>query len=105
MKSWMMMTMSIMLITATYSLACTMDGREGFAPTNRMNIPIDQNKSGITEQEFHRMIDRVLAIYAPIVQDFGAQLNVIRDWENGTVNAFASRYGNIWNVKMFGGLS
>jgi hypothetical protein len=105
MKSWKMIVSSALILGSVHSYACTVDGKEGFAPENKLNIPVSNNKSGITEAQFHNMIDRVAAVYAPIITDMGAKLNVIRDWENGTVNAFASRSGDVWNVKMFGGLA
>ncbi len=104
MKSWMMI-FSVLCVCSINTFACTIDGKDGFAPENKLNIPTSVNKSGITEEQFNSTIDRVSEVYSPIIEGMGATLNVIRAWENGTVNAYASRSGNIWNVKMFGGLA
>lgn len=99
------MILGLLCMGSLHSYACTMDGKEGFAPENTMRIPKSMNKSGITEEQFNSMIDRVEAVYAPIIEEMGGKLNTIRDWDNTTVNAYASRSGTVWNVKMFGGLA
>lgn len=104
MKSRMMVLLMLSFFNVQ-SFACTIDGKEGFAPENKQYIPKSLNFSGITEDQFNEMIDRVSAVYAPIIQGMGATLNAIRDWNNGTVNAYASRSGDVWNVRMFGGLA
>lgn len=104
MKSWMMILV-LLCIFSRQSQACTSDGKEGIAPENKLNIPVGKGLSSVTEVQFHEMIDRVSAVYTPIFQELGATLSVSRNWENGTVNAYASRSGNIWNVSMFGGLA
>lgn len=35
----------------------------------------------------------------------GKTLEVIRKWEDGTVNAYAQQSGDVWKVSMFGGLA
>jgi hypothetical protein len=45
-------------------------------------------------------------IYTSIFKDdYNADLVIERDWEDGTVNAYAQQNGNKWIVKMFGGLA
>jgi hypothetical protein len=102
-----MFAMLIAVSVATNGYTCTEDGTEGIAPENDMFIPanIKGLKTGITEEKFHEVIDKVSAVYAPIISSMGATLNVVRNWEDGTVNAYASRSGNTWNVAMFGGLA
>lgn len=76
-------------------------------PDNDMYIPINtkSTKSQITEKKFNAIMDRMEAIYAPIICERGKTLEVIRKWEDGTVNAYAQQTGDIWKVSMFGGLA
>lgn len=88
------------------AIACTKNGVEGFVPKNDLFIPVgDKDASGITEAQFNAVIDQVEAIYAPIVSTYGGNLKVVRNWTDGTVNAYAEQIGDEWQVQMFGGLA
>lgn len=88
------------------TLACTKNGTEGFVPENNLYISAnDKSANTITETEFNSVIDSVEKIYAPIVATYGGTLNVVRNWTDGTVNAYAEQVGTEWKVSMFGGLA
>ncbi len=77
-----------------------------FLPDN--NLHLEDNKfaaTGITEQQFNNVIDRVIAVYDPIVRQHGGRLNVNRLWNDSTVNASASQWLGTWDVNMYGGLA
>jgi hypothetical protein len=78
---------------------------DGFLPPNSLRISAFENANGMTEASFNAIIDKVAAFYAPVVAQQGAQLVFERKWNDGTVNAFASRNGNQWIVSMYGGLA
>ena len=100
------LALALSLSVATNGYACTEDGREGIVEENNMYISADaKNVGGVTEEQFNAVIDKVEAIYAPVIQQQGATLQVVRNWTDGTVNAYASRSGNTWTVQMFGGLA
>lgn len=88
------------------ALACGPHGDSGFLPENNLYIPVGAKSAfgGITKAQFDGVIDRVEAMYAPTVANMGGNLRVIRNWTDGTVNAYADRDG-AWNVSMFGGLA
>ena len=87
-------------------LACSMDGKGGFLPENDLYIPSSvKSINGITKEEFDKAIDEVEHIYAPIVSSLGGNLQIERNWDDGTVNAYASQSGKTWKVAMFGGLA
>ncbi|MFY7993639.1 MAG: hypothetical protein ACOVP4_10130 [Bacteriovoracaceae bacterium] len=96
---------------ATSSFACSIDGSRkngGFVPENDLRIPVGHNKAirtGLTEEKFNAVIDKVEGIYAPIISSMGARLNVERNWSDATVNAYASQSGKNYKVAMFGGLA
>jgi len=88
------------------SFACTIEGTEGIVPEN--DLWLSPNSKGINamdEATFNAVIDKVEAIYAPVITSLGATLSIARNWTDGTVNAYASRSGDTWNVAMFGGLA
>lgn len=100
--------LSISTVIATPAFTCTMDGKEGIVPDNDLYISADSKSimnSNIDEAKFNEVIDKVFNVYEPIVADMGGELKVIRNWEDGTVNAYAHRQGGTWNVAMFGGLA
>jgi hypothetical protein len=80
---------------------------EGFLPKNNHYIPITlkPRTGGVTQSEFNDVIDQIEAIYGPLIHNYGGTLNVERLWADGTVNASASRMGNTYNIKMYGGLA
>tara|TARA_Y100000768_G_scaffold250488_1_gene190271 strand:- start:4770 stop:5618 length:849 start_codon:yes stop_codon:yes gene_type:complete len=95
------------MLSSMTAMACTVDGSEGFLPENNEWISTTSKSKNMTMDEatFNAVIDKVEAIYEPIISSMGATLNIQRNWEDGTVNAYASRSGDTWNVAMFGGLA
>lgn len=86
--------------------ACTKNGTEGFVPENNLFISAgDKSANTISEAEFNATIDSVEKIYAPIIATYGGELQVVRNWTDGTVNAYAEQEGKVWKVSMFGGLA
>jgi hypothetical protein len=63
------------------------------------------NANGMTEELFNQIIDEVEKYYSPIVSALGGDLYVERNWDDATVNAYASQEGSTWKVAMFGGLA
>jgi hypothetical protein len=99
---------AVMSLLTGHALACSMDGSEGLLPENDMWIPANAKSltnSNIDEAKFNEVIDNVVAVYDSIISGMGGKLNVIRNWEDGTVNAYAHRRNGTWNVAMFGGLA
>lgn len=101
-----MSAMVLGLTLASSALACSQDGKGGFLPENDLFIPANTKSiQGISKEEFDQAIDDVETIYAPIVAGLGGNLKIERNWDDGTVNAYASQTGKTWKVAMFGGLA
>jgi hypothetical protein len=101
-------TLTLLSFFSINSFACTEDGTEGFVPENDLKISANAKSmmnSNIDEAEFNAVIDKVEKVYAPIVEQQGGNLQVIRKWDDGTVNAYAQQSGSTWKVSMFGGLA
>lgn len=108
MTHWKQGLLAVALVATQNSIACTVDGSEGFLPENEMKISVNAKRfGGITEAEFNSVIDKIEGIYAPIIaaEPSGPTLKVIRNWTDGTVNAYAQQTGKEWKVSMFGGLA
>lgn len=77
-----------------------------FAPANDFarfdNIMEDAN---LTEADFTRITDEVIAIYKPIAEAHNATIVSVNEWDDPTVNAFATQTELGWEVHMFGGLA
>ncbi len=106
------MKMGILTIAAAATMtmnpiiACGQNGHDGFLPENDMWIGTNVKLAGgITEAVFNEVLDRVEDIYAPVISARGKNFQVIRNWSDGTVNAYAQQSGNTWKVSMFGGLA
>lgn len=100
------MTMVLGLSIAGSGFTCSVDGKGGFVPENDLFIPSSvKSVNGITKEEFDQAIDEVITVYEPIISGMGMRLVVDRNWDDGTVNAYASQTGKTWKVAMFGGLA
>lgn len=107
MRNAILVTLLMALAYGPQAQACSADGHGGIAPENNMYIGVSDKNANktIDEKAFNDVLDRVEAIYAPIIAARGKQLEVIRKWSDGTVNAYAQQSGNIWKISMFGGLA
>lgn len=103
----------ILLLSALFALAlsknamsCTEDGKEGILPKNDLKISVNSIRSnGMTEEIFNRVVDETSKLMEPFVTLAGGELQVIKNWHDETVNAYATRSGNYWAINMFGGLA
>jgi hypothetical protein len=105
-NSMKMTAMVLGLTLAGSAFTCTVKGDRGIVPENNLKIPSSVKAiNGITREDFDKAIDDVEHLYAPIVASMGGQLQIDRNWDDGTVNAYASQTGKVWKVAMFGGLA
>lgn len=106
MKSLMQGMLALTMIASIPTIACTVDGKEGFVPKNNLKIFANSALNNrMNEEQFNAVIDKVETIYAPIISNMGATLQVERKWDDPTVNAYAQQFGKSWRVSMFGGLA
>ena len=79
-----------------------------FLPTNERLNPVSNffsEASGISESEFHRVLDLFEQAYAPVIAAKGGRLVVDRLWRNDQVNSRAYLSGDEWHVEMWGGFA
>jgi hypothetical protein len=94
------------LIVSLPSFSCDQHGKTGIVDDNGLWISKDaKSVSTVTEEEFNSILDRIEELYTPIIEEFGATLDVSRNWDDGTVNAYARQIGTTWQISMFGGLA
>lgn len=78
-----------------------------FMPENELGMFDDVNAaSNISQDEFESVLEKIEEYYKPIIKAVhGKDLLVTRDWEDSTVNAYATQYGDTWEIHMYGGLA
>ena len=87
------------LLVSLPSFSCDQDGKTGIVEDNGLWISKDAKSiSTITEEEFNSILDRIEEMYNPIIAEFGATLDVKRNWTDGTVNAYARQLGSTWEI-------
>ena len=80
--------------------------RHSFLPANTLMHQLGAHEnSGITEAQFNAVMDRMQALYGPIVSAHGATLVINRLWTDATVNASAEEQDGHWILNMYGGLA
>ena len=76
-----------------------------------MRIPVftdlksDEERTGITEEEFMTILRETEAIYTPVFEAKGKTFRVNKLWTNDQVNASAQQSGSTWIINMYGGLA
>lgn len=78
-------------------------------PPNDLWISPDVITTGdvtrLTKTEFDWAIKKISDAYVPIVNELGKELVIYSNWEDGTVNAYADRKGDEYQLHLFGGLA
>jgi len=95
---------SMSLINSVF--ACDIHGKTGFMPDNNLYISAnDKASNNMTKERFMEIIQRVEDVYRPVVEARGVKFVVKKNWDDGTVNAYADQQNGVWSVNMFGGLA
>jgi hypothetical protein len=77
-----------------------------FLPPNNLHKDLNQATNNMTRDEFFGVIERVSAVYCPIIEEkYEGSCEFEGDWESDLVNAFAMRYPKRWIINVFGGLA
>lgn len=72
-------------------------------PPNNLAIPIGQKNEGLSEEQYNEVVDKVEAVYRPILEKMGKKLTINRLWENPRVNAGTTKKGNEIIINLYGG--
>ncbi len=107
MRNLVLAALLMVLTYAPQSQACSEHGTSGIAEENTMHIGVNDKNANktIDETAFNSVLDRIEALYTPDFAARGKRLDVVRKWDDGTVNAYAQQSGNTWKITMFGGLA
>ena len=84
---------------------CGPHGITGVSPEESPGVPVDSPTSNVTEEMFNAILDHIEELYTPVVAKAGGKLQVVRKWEDKTVNAYAQQRSGNWIITMFGGLA
>jgi hypothetical protein len=98
--------MKSLIVAIVMAFSLTVSAADTCFPKNSLSYPTSLKSASMTKVEFDESIERVKAVYAPIFKEqYGAELVIENNWEDETVNAYASQSGKTWMVAMFGGLA
>lgn len=93
-------------IPASVALACSSDGKSGIFPENNLYIPASSSAfNSASKDGFFNAVNKMQKVYAPFFEAQGRTFQIIADWDDGTVNAYANQNGTVSEVYMFGGLA
>jgi hypothetical protein len=95
------------------AITLAMVAQVGFAQTHNWvedndlwkedNVRSQRNE--ITQDVFNNIIQKAQELYDPIAQQHEETLTINADWDDSTVNANSSRFGDEATVNMYGGLA
>jgi hypothetical protein len=74
-------------------------------PKNNRYIGVGLTDDGISEADFNKVLDKIVAIYNPIVANHGFKLQFNRLWDDGTVNSDTDTEDDKWVINSYGGLA
>lgn len=72
-------------------------------PENSLAIPESDKSEGLSDLQYHAVIDKVESTYRPIIEAMGIKLTINRLWKNSRVNAGATKKGKEWIINLYGG--
>ena len=77
-----------------------------FLPPNNLHLEDNtEAMSNVTEEQFNKIANDIVAIYKPLAKLHGGTLTTNNNWKDTTVNAYATQNGSSWEINMFGGLA
>ena len=67
--------------------------------------PLNKFDNGYPESQYNHVIDQLIKVYEPIINEQGGELIVLSDWNDGAVNMWAERWGDQYRLEIPGGMS
>jgi len=95
----------IALVAMCFTACGTVESTEKFLPENDLWMEDGFAANDMTEAIFNSTMQTFQRVYGPVVAKRGATLQITGDWNDSTVNAYAEQQGNLWMVRMYGGLA
>lgn len=88
------------VLTTLSTLAVLSQGPQTIVPENNLYIPEGgKGEVTLTETDFNNILDDINAEYP------GEMIHILRDWKDGTVNAYAQIYNEERYIQFFGGFA
>lgn len=75
-------------------------------PAPQLPLRVKNNPDVVSEQDFQKVVQILQKLYSSVVRDrAGAELVIKSDWQEATVNAYATREEGQWVVHVPGGIA
>lgn len=95
------------LLLLFLSLSSTLFGAS-VVPENDLENPalVTKNFGTVSEHDFNKVTGLLYRLYAPAIEaKSGLKFVLVTDWKDATVNAYATRSVDSWNVHINGGIA
>jgi hypothetical protein len=93
-------------VFVVFALLSTQSAFARILPINKLSRFDQVNRThNIDEREFRLLAKRVYSEFRTVVRHHGGELQLVLEWANPEVNAFADRKGDNWQILLAGGLA
>lgn len=72
---------------------------------NAAFITSDEYDNGYPAEKYHSVLDTFIKIYSPVIAKRGGTFHILRDFKDGSVNAWAWRIADEYHLEIPGGMS
>lgn len=97
--------MRFSIVFALVAVTLSLSAHGMILPRNHLDREDHFGFSNVSEEQFNKIVDSIVALWKPIAKQHGANLVANKSWNDSTVNAYAQQEGNTWKVSFFGGLA
>lgn len=95
----------LLILSSSLVRACPVD-ENTLTTSEAVHVPINPMvKDQMSQQRFLEILSWFESQYSELIREKGATLKIISDWEETLANAFAQREGNVWIIRVLGGMA
>lgn len=93
------------LILFTLLLSFGVNAKSSVVNNHDFIILSDEYDNGYPEHKYHEILDLFIEVYTPIFKTRGGSFHILRDFKDGSVNAWAWRLSDEYHLEVPGGMS
>lgn len=95
----------ILLFLLSSSSSTTSITKHSVVGDNAAFITSDEYDNGYPVEKYHSVLDTFIKIYSPVIARRGGTFHILRDFKDGSVNAWAWRIADEYHLEVPGGMS
>lgn len=97
-----MLRLLFILLTLLSLISAT---KHSVVPNKDALILSDEYDNGYPENKYNEILDKFIEIYTPVIAIKGGTFHILRDFKDGSVNAWAWRLSDEFHLEVPGGMS